>query len=199
MARRENITQKIVKNLTEEGERIIKAAYNRKNWKNRTYNLHDSYGSAVYVNGNLQRGSIRYVGNPKANPDKNDKELGDWSGERTRTQKGSSHAQFGKTGDSRYQKGDTILAYGRDEINKFFNNYKPINKNGIELVVAVVMFYAKILESGKYQVISSAVTDLSRIANQIGKDVEIYALEINRKADEIASGAFNVTLGQKIR
>lgn len=194
----EQIRQDVVKLLTTEGEYIIKRAYEMRNWKNRTGNLHDSYGSAVFVNGQLQRNSVKFVGQAIADPSKADKEVGDFKGERTRAQRGSSHRQFGNTGDKRYLTGDTVLAEGRDEINKFFNSYKA-TPNGIELVVAAVMYYAKILESGKYQVISSAATSLNRVANNLGKGVEIYALELNRKAGEIASNAFNVRLGQKIR
>lgn len=196
---RNRIKEEIVKQLAADGERIITAAYNRKKWENRTYNLHDSYGSAVYVDGVLRKSTKRFVGSPLADARRNDKELGDFGGERTRAQRGSSHAEFGRTGDKRYLTGDTILAYGRNEINKFLNNYKPVTKDGIELVVAAVMYYAKILESGKYQVISSAVTSLNSVADKLGKDVEVYALEINRRANEIGSDSFNVTLGQKIR
>lgn len=196
---RNGIRQELIKQLASEGEKIITTAYNRRKWKNRTYNLHDSYGSAVYANGVLQRSTIRFIGSPLADANRNDKEVGDYKGERTHAQRGSSHAEFGRTGDKRYLTGDTILAYGRDEINKFLNNYKPVTKDGIELVVAAVMYYAKILESGKYQVISSAVTSLNSIANRLGDGVEVYALELNRRANEIGSNSFNVSLGQKIR
>ena len=200
-----NIESEVVKFLTQQGERIIKQAYSRRNWKNQTYNLQDSYGSAVFKNGHLLRDTIRYVSSaPKADAKKNSKELGAYSGERTRAQKGSSFREFGKTrGDTRFYKGDTIQAYGRDEVDKFFNSYKLATPNGIELVVVAAMYYAGILESGylgtKYQVISSATTELNDIARLLGRGVEVYALNIDRNRNEAETNkAFNVSRGQKL-
>ena len=49
--------------LTLEGKRLIVKAYNEADYrKDKTQNLHDSYGSAVYYNGKLQPNSKRYVG-----------------------------------------------------------------------------------------------------------------------------------------
>lgn len=197
--------KEIVDYLTREGERIVKAAMERRDWKHRTFNLHDSYGSAVFVNGNLQPNSIRYAGPKQANPRKNDKELGDYQGARSKAQRGSSYSEFGKVGgDTRYLTGDTIYAYGRDEVNKFFRGYKLADKNGIELVVVAAMYYAGILESGylgrKYQVISSATTELAQIAKQLGDKVDIYALDIERNRDQaFTNSAFNVSIGQKLK
>lgn len=49
----------------------------------------------------------------------------------------------------RYNKYTGENEYGRDEIDKFFDSYKPDNK-GMQLVTVVTMFYAGILEGGKY-------------------------------------------------
>ena len=196
-----SIELEVIKFLTEQGEKIIKEAYSRRNWKNQTYNLHDSYGSAVFKDGNLLRSSIRYISNtPKADANRNSKELGDYKGQRSKAQKGSSYTEFGKTNrDGRFLTGDTIQAYGRDEINKFFNSYKLATTSGLELVVVAAMYYAGILESGKYQVISSATTDLNNIAQILGKGVEVYALDIDRNRDEaFTNSAFNVKRGQKL-
>lgn len=200
-----NIETEVIKFLTEQGEKIIKEAYSRRNWKNQTYNLHDSYGSAVFKDGNLLRSSIRYISNaPKADANRNSKELGDYKGQRSKAQKGSSYTEFGKTNrDGRFLTGDTIQAYGRDEINKFFNSYKLATTSGLELVVVAAMYYAGILESGylgtKYQVISSATTELNKIAQLLGKGVEVYALEIDRNRDGVfANTAFDVRRGQKL-
>lgn len=43
------------------GYKAALEAYRQKTYTNRTYNLHDSYGSAVYVRGELVKDSIRYV------------------------------------------------------------------------------------------------------------------------------------------
>lgn len=200
-----NLEDEVIKYLTEQGEQIIKKAYTQRNWKNRSHNLHDSYGSAVFRNGNLLRNTIRYVSSePKANPYKNDKELGDYSGQMSKAQKGSSYREFGKADKpSRFIDGDTIQAYGRDEVNKFFNGYKLATNSGIELVVVAAMYYAGILESGylgtKYRVISSATTDMNKIAQSLGKGVDVYMLEIDRNRDEaFTNSAFNVTRGQKV-
>lgn len=199
-----DLERELIRKLTEEGERIIKAAYTRRNWKNRTKNLKDSYGSAVYRNGVLLRNTKRFLTqNADANPYKNDKELGYYLGARSRAQRGSSYTEFGKSGDKRFLDGDTIYAYGRDEVNKFLEGYKPESNSGIELVVVAAMYYAGILESGylgtKYQVISSATTDLNRIAQEIGKGVDVYALDIDRNKNEaFTSKAFTIRGKQKV-
>jgi hypothetical protein len=200
-----SLEKEVIKFLTDEGERIIKTAYSRRNWRNRTYNLHDSYGSAVFKNGALLRDTIRYVSSePKANAYRNDKELGDYRGQRSKAQKGSSYHEFGKADKpARFLDGDTIQAYGRDEVNKFFNGYKLATTSGLELVVVAAMYYAGILESGylgtKYQVISSATTELNKIAQLLGKGVDVYALEIDRNRDEaFTNSAFDVRRGQKL-
>lgn len=200
-----SIELEVIKFLTEQGEKIIKEAYSRRNWKNRSKNLKDSYGCAVYRNGVLLRNTKRFLTpNADANPYKNDKELGTYHGARTRAQRGSSYAEFGKVNkDLRFLDGDTIQAYGRDEVNKFLEGYKLATTSGLELVVVAAMYYAGILESGylgtKYQVISSATTELNKIAQLLGKGVEVYALDIDRNRDEaFTNSAFNVRRGQKL-
>lgn len=196
-----DVENEIIDYLEKQGEIIIKDAYNRRRWRNRSYNLQDSYGSAVFRNGVLLRRTIKYVSEtPLANARKNSKELGDYSGQRSKAQKGSSYTEFGKVNkDKRFLDGDTIQAYGRDEINKFFNGYKLATPNGIELVVVAAMYYAGILESGKYQVISSATTKLNNIAQLLGKGVEVYALDIDRNRDEaFTNSAFDVKKGRRV-
>lgn len=53
--------EKMVKELSLDGKRLIEKAYQSKTFTDRTYNLHDSYGSAVYYNGVLQKNSIYYL------------------------------------------------------------------------------------------------------------------------------------------
>lgn len=48
------------------GEKAIQEAYQSRGFTNRTYNLRDSYGSAVYYNGALLDTTIRYIGPPEA-------------------------------------------------------------------------------------------------------------------------------------
>lgn len=50
---------KIVDMLSDEGGKLILQAVNSRDYTHRTYNLHDSYGSAVYLNGALVERSVR--------------------------------------------------------------------------------------------------------------------------------------------
>lgn len=58
--------QRVINYLASLGEMAIQVAYNDKGFTNRTYNLKDSYGSAVYHNGALLVDTIRYIGPPEA-------------------------------------------------------------------------------------------------------------------------------------
>ncbi len=199
---KEAYIREAIKLLTTEGERIIQDAYKRRDWKNQTFNLHDSYGSAVYVYGKLEKSSIRYVGPKQANAARNGKELGDYHGEDTKALSGSSHTEFGKSGNKKYTDGDTIQAYGRDEVNKFFEGYSLADSKGIELVVVAAMYYAGALEWKKYQVISSANSSLQKLAREIssgGKGIEVYSLDIERNREAVESNqAFKVKVGNKL-
>lgn len=56
------ILTNLITDLANEGNKIIIHAYERSDYsKNKTQNLHDSYGSAVYFNGVLQERTIRYM------------------------------------------------------------------------------------------------------------------------------------------
>lgn len=61
----------IVQKMSKLGYDAIMYAYSRRQFKHQTRNLHDSYGSAVYVNGTLIESSIRYIGGELSQ--KNDK------------------------------------------------------------------------------------------------------------------------------
>lgn len=178
---KEEYIKQIVNELTKDGERIILAAYNSRGFKNRTYNLYDSYASAVYVNGVLRHNTVRYAGPSKAK-DKSMSELGDYAGDRTRpTYRG---------GDNRYLKGDTVAVHGRDEAKRFFNDYKPPKDGGIQLVVIAAMFYAGIVESKGYHVLSNSYTELMALATKYGGSVR--ELNINRDANSIGAGTFSI-------
>ena len=56
----------LIQKLTDDGEKLVRRAYETRTFENRTYNLHDSYGSAVYVDGKLIKSSVRYAGSPTA-------------------------------------------------------------------------------------------------------------------------------------
>ena len=59
----------LISQLADDGEKAIREAYEGREFTNRTYNLPDSYGSAVYYNGTLVTSSIRYVGAEMAEED----------------------------------------------------------------------------------------------------------------------------------
>ena len=59
----------LISQLADDVEKAIREAYEGREFTNRTYNLHDSYGSAVYYNCTLVKSSIRYVGAEMAEED----------------------------------------------------------------------------------------------------------------------------------
>ena len=70
MARQRNkYIDNLISQLARDGEQALHDAYYGRGFNNRTYNLHDSYGSAVYYNGVLVKSSIRYVGAEMAEED----------------------------------------------------------------------------------------------------------------------------------
>lgn len=178
--------RKLVNELAADGARAIHFAFSSRGFVNRTYNLHDSYGSAVFVNGSLYPETIRYAGSAQAQ-DKSARQMGDYKGGRTWPNK------QGK----RHYTGDTIYVSGREEVNRFFLDYqsKGSTKSGIELVIVAAMFYASILEGGRgrlrrrYQVISGATNVMGSLANKYGAD--LYAFTIWRDANKIGAGSFD--------
>lgn len=185
--------RQIVLDLTNEGGRIIELAYKSRGFHNRTRNLKDSYASAVYVNGNLRYDSIRFIGaddgvtkerqNISAE-NKTMRELGDYAGDRTRP--------VYRGGDRRYLTGDTVRVHGRDEAIRFFNDYKPAKDSGIQLVVIAAMFYAGIVESYGYQVLSRSNTELLTLASKYGNKCTVKKLDIWRDYDAVGPGSFTI-------
>lgn len=186
--------RKLINELAADGEKAIQFAFSTRGFVNRTYNLHDSYGSAVFVNGSLYPETIRYVGSQMAS-EKRGKEMGDYKGGRTWPDK------YG----NRSYTGDTIYAEGRKEVHRFFLDYqsKGVSKNGVELVIVAAMFYASILESGygvlrrKYQVISGATSLMESLADKYGAD--LYSLVIWRDPNKIGKGTFDTMAKVKMK
>ena len=163
---------KLINDLTWQGEKAIRVAYRRRDFTNRLYNLRDSYGSAVYYNGRLLKHTIRYLGPEIGKPIDNtgwtwnkQRSMPDWRGERR-------------------QKGEEIPMRGRDEIMEFFQKYRP-SVTGLHLVVVASMWYANVLEKGgggihhKYKVISGARDVVEGIAKQVGG----YVIDIDQSRD----------------
>lgn len=128
--------------LANKGEEIINKAYRSRDWNNRTYNLHDSYVSAVFVDGKLDASTIRYVDEG--------------------TELSKYAVDVGKVG-SKYYDGDPIQTNGREEAEEFLKAYQKRNRakgNRIQLVIAAAMFYSGILESKGFSVLANIEWDL---------------------------------------
>ena len=70
MARQRNkYIDNLISQLARDGEQALHDAYYGRGFNNRTYNLHHSYGSALYYNCTLVKSSIRYVGAEMAEED----------------------------------------------------------------------------------------------------------------------------------
>lgn len=67
---KEPLTKDLIKVCSKLGYMAALEAYRNKTYTNRTFNLHDSYGSAVYVRGKLIKDSIRYVNRSRSVMDK---------------------------------------------------------------------------------------------------------------------------------
>lgn len=135
-------TRDLVNALATLGYETALVAYRKKTFKNRTFNLHDSYGSAVYVDGVLQEPTIRYMG-------------GQMSTRFGTTQQAPKRNRKSKLGPRYYRYGKS----GREVLNVFFHGNKwykghTFGKNGIVLVVVAAMWYADMLEGKGYEVIT---------------------------------------------
>lgn len=162
------ITDHVCKSLAQEGERIIHKAYNSRTWKNRSYNLYNSYVSAVIVNGKIR--SIAYLGPehaPAADAD----------------YKPGSNEWLDKT---RRRYGIVDIERGRKEANNFVVSYAAQHKKGIILVVAAAMFYAGILESDGYRVISHINTELD---NLIGDGLYLKDFKVGSMFSDFKDGS----------
>lgn len=136
------LTRDLVNALATLGWRASLAAYKAKTFTNRTFNLHDSYGSAVYVDGVLQERTIRYMG-------------GQMSTRYGTTQQAPKRKRKSKLGPRYYRYGKS----GREVLNVFFHGNewyqgRSFGKNGIVLVVVAAMWYANMLEGKGYKVIT---------------------------------------------
>ena len=121
---KDKATKALVGALTTIGWQVAMEAYRRKTYTNRTYNLHDSYGSAVYVDGKLVPDSIKYVN-------------------RARSKKADRHGHA-----------ITGAKTGREALKRFFDQAWVVRKKDrVTLVVAAAMWYGDIVESKGYVVL----------------------------------------------
>jgi hypothetical protein len=125
---KDKATKALVEALTTVGWQVAMEAYRRKTYTNRTFNLHDSYGSAVYVDGVLQPDTKKYVN-------------------RSRSKRNDVHGHIDS--DNRYA---PYGLNGRRALDDFFRTVEVSKKNKITLVVAAAMWYGEIVESKGYVV-----------------------------------------------
>ena len=145
----EAIIRNLCKTLADDGERVIKAAYESRRWNNRLNNLWDSYVSAVFIDGKLQNGengtynTVRYA-NKK--PESKGSRLYGWVSDNV---------------------GDIDIT-GRGEAKNFLESYQLRHgfEKGIRLVVVAAMFYASLLENKGYQVLSQIDYQLMKLRNK---------------------------------
>lgn len=110
-------------------------AYRNHSYKHRTFALHDSYASAVYLNGMLVETSIRYINRSR-------QKKGD-----TRAWRGSKNPETKNPWEFGY--------YGRDSVKNYFQeNKKNRKRNGISIVVIAAQWYASIVEGNGYTVLN---------------------------------------------
>lgn len=153
-------TRDLVNALAKLGGEAALYAYRKKSFTNRTFNLHDSYGSAVYVNGVLQEETMRYAGGQMSH-------------------RPGFLKQTGKTPKKRSKLGQRSYRYGkngRDVLHVFFRGnewYKghKFGKSGIVLVVVAAMWYAGMLAKKGYRVAGAANEYLNSHLNKVVSDV----------------------------
>lgn len=136
--------------LAREGERIIQEAYASKDWENRTYNLYNSYVSAVFYNGALIDGR-KTVGGVKFT-------------QSTIRFAGPEHIPDDPEATIRQVNG-VVIEKGRDEAINFLKSYQRTHQGqkSLKLVIAAAMFYSGILESKGYSVLSQVTTELDEL------------------------------------
>ena len=121
---KDKVTKVLVEAFTSLGYYAAIEAYKGHTYSHRTHNLHDSYASAVYVNGVLVDDSIKFVQRSKSS--KNDYRGSRWG-----------YAPNGRTA-ARY----------------FFENLDVSNREDyITIVIAAAMWYAEIVEYNGFVVL----------------------------------------------
>jgi hypothetical protein len=127
---RNEAISKMVEDLANLGQRACKYAIERREYENQKYNLHDSIGSAVYVDGEIVPSSKRYADSKK-----------------------STEPYYDRGENATYS-----MMTGREAIDNYWNEHSRISTdNTIELVCVAATFYAGILEANGVQVISAVV------------------------------------------
>lgn len=142
---------KIVDYLAIQGKRIIHDAIQTKDTRQRTQNQNDAYGWAVYYNGKEMRRGY-WTSAPQANEKRNG-----W------VNKGINPG------------------YGREDLVKYFDEYKP-KSNGFQLIVVNAVFYTAIQEAGggrlkhKYRIITQEFSNMTEAGRGVSKTFTVNLL-----------------------
>ena len=165
MAQRARIGEQIKDALTRDlvnacatlGYKAAMDAYRNHTYQHRTYALHDSYGSAVYLDGRLVPETIRYVN--RARQTKGD--IRGWRGS------SDPEGMRGKNFDT-----------GRKALQAYFENPPRMSKRskGIIILVVAAQWYATILEGKGY-----VVLDPRTVASSITYNFDSYITPILEK------------------
>ena len=151
--------------LEEEARRLLLDAISTADFQNRSYNLRDSYGYGVFLNGSLKRSSI----------------LSDFD-----TQQAEKPRKWYK--DEIFGRDLQEMAFEKRSTNgsSTSGGYAPSGKRGFVIVLAAAMPYAVVLEQGgydskkgksvrfqrKYHVISQIMSDCDDIGKSlVGKSL----------------------------
>lgn len=154
-------TRDLVNALAKLGGEAALYAYRKKSFTNRTFNLHDSYGSAVYVNGVLQERTIKYAGGQMSHRPGILKQVGN-APKKRRSKLGQRSYRYGKNGR------DVLHVFFRG--NEWYKGHK-FGKSGIVLVVVAAMWYAGMLAKKGYRVAGAANEYLNSHLDKVVTDV----------------------------
>lgn len=145
------IQGRIAEILSKIGYQVALEAYKKarfSGWQHDTYNLHDSYGSAVYINGVFVEGSMKYVNRARSRKNKN------------RT----------------FRVGRALMGTGREALEHFFRHAWVVRKSDtITVIVAAAMWYGEYLEDKGFEVLDSEFVK-KEIKNRVDKDPELLQM-----------------------
>lgn len=142
---------KIVDYLAGQGKKIIHDAIQTKDTRQRTQNQNDAYGWAVYYNGREMRRGY-WTSAPQANEKRN----------------GWTNAGINP-------------GYGREDLVKYFDGYKP-KSTGFQLIVVNAVFYTAIQEAGggrlkhKYRIITQEFSNMEEAGRGVSKTFTVNLL-----------------------
>lgn len=138
------------------GYLALRAAYKASTYTNRTYALHDSYGSAVYLNGQLVPNSEKFV-------------------ERHYQKKADSRGWRGAKDESGAKPKDWET--GRQAVRAYLNNPPRLSsKDHITILFVAAQWYAGYVDSNGYKVLDQSV-----LKNEVNLQFDKYIMPVLKK------------------